>query len=79
VGQRTAKANQIRGLIGEYGIIALFRISKLRLAPPQWLEDAENGLTNEFRALLAHLADDLRHLDCRIAQTVKADAAARLL
>ena len=86
MGQRTAKANQIRGLIGEYGIIAPVGINKLRLALPQWLEDAENGLTDEFRALLADLADDLRHLDCRItelddriAKTVKADPVARRL
>ncbi len=56
VGQRTAKANQIRGLVGEYGIIAPVRINQLRLALPQWLEDAENGLTDEFRVLLSALA-----------------------
>ena len=35
VGQRTAKANQIRGLVGEYGLIAPLGISKLRQALPQ--------------------------------------------
>ena len=86
VGQRTAKANQIRGLIGEYGIVAPLGIQKLRRAIPHWLEDAENGLTDEFRALLTDLAYDLRHLDRRIedlddriAQTVKADPVARRL
>jgi transposase len=86
VGQRTAKANQIRGLVGEYGIVAPVGIQKLRSAIPHWLEDAENGLTDEFRVLLADLADDLRHLDRRIAdlderivQTVKADPVARRL
>ena len=34
---------------------------------PQWLEDGTNGLTNDFRALLADLANDLRYLDDRIA------------
>lgn len=66
VDQRTAKANQIRGLTGEYGIIAPVGIQKLRVALPQWLEDAENGLTEAFRALLAGLAEDLRYLDDRI-------------
>lgn len=86
VGQRTAKANQIRGLVGEYGIVAPVGINKLRQALPQWLEDAENGLTDEFRVLLADLAEDLRHLDGRIAglddriaQTVKTDPVARRL
>jgi transposase len=86
VGHRTAKANQIRGLVGEYGIVAPVGIQKLRFALPQWLEDAENGLTDEFRVLLAELAEDLRHLDGRIsglderiAQCVKNDPVARRL
>ncbi|MCB1677598.1 MAG: IS110 family transposase [Halioglobus sp.] len=66
VGQRTAKANQIRGLVGEYGIVAPVGIQQLRRALPQWLENAENGLTDEFRALLADLVEDLRYLDDRI-------------
>lgn len=67
VGQRTAKANQIRGLVGEYGIIAPTGIQQLRSSLPCWLEDGENGLTDAFRALLNGLADDLRFLDDRIA------------
>lgn len=46
VQQRTSKANQIRGLIGEYGRVAPTGIGQLRAALPCWLEDAENGLTN---------------------------------
>lgn len=86
VCQRTAKANQIRGLVGEYGIVAPVGIQQLRIALPRWLEDAESGLTTEFRALLASLAEDLRHLDGRvsgldeqIAQCVKNDPVARRL
>jgi len=86
VGQRTAKANQIRGLVGEYGIVAPKGIQQLRRALPDWLEDAENGLTDNFRVLLADLADDLRYLDERIAnldewiaQGVKDDPVARRL
>ncbi|AJY48899.1 transposase IS111A/IS1328/IS1533 [Halomonas sp. KO116] len=66
VQQRTAKANQIRGLIGEYGLVAPTGIGQLRAALPRWLEDAENGLTDDFRVLLPSLAEDLRHLDDRI-------------
>ena len=67
VDQRTAKVNQIRGLIGEYGIVAPVGIQQLRRALPEWLEDAENGLTDTFRALLAKLAEDFRYLDDRIS------------
>jgi len=86
VRQRTAKSNQIRGLVGEYGIVAPIGIQQLRRALPTWLEDGENGLTDDFRALLAGLADDLRYLDdritdCdeRIAACVKKDPVARRL
>jgi transposase len=66
IKQRTAKANQIRGLVGEYGLVAPVRIGQLRNALPQWLEDATNGLSDRFRRLLAGLAEDLRRLDARI-------------
>ncbi len=66
IGQRTAKANQIRSLAGEYGLIAPAGITALRRILPDWLEDAENGLTDAFRALLSGLADDLRTLDDRV-------------
>jgi len=86
VGQRTAKANQIRGLVGEYGVVAPVGIQHLRRALPDWLEDAENGLTEYFRTLLADLARDLRQLDDRvagldlqIAQSVKNDPVAKQL
>ena len=86
VGQRTAKSNQIRGLVGEYGLVTPTGIRQLRQAVPRWLEDAENGLTDDFRVLLADLADDLRHLDDRIADlderieaSVKNDPVARRL
>jgi transposase len=66
IKQRTAKANQIRGLVGEYGLVAPVRIGQLRRALPEWLEDATNGLSDRFRRLLAGLAEDLRRLDARI-------------
>ena len=86
VGQRTAKANQIRGLVGEYGIIAPVGIQQLRRTLPGWLEDAENGLTDSFRVLLNGLAEDLRHLDNRIkalddriTESVRQDPVAKRL
>jgi len=66
IGQRTAKGNQIRGLAAEYGVVAPKDLAPLRRAIPEWLEDAENGLTARFRALLAGLWEELRGLDERL-------------
>ena len=68
IEQRTAKANQIRGLIAEYGLIAPKELLMLRRAIPCWLEDADNGLTIRFRRLLKGLRDDLRALDERVGE-----------
>jgi transposase len=66
MSHRTAKANQIRGLVTEYGLVAPLQMTSLRAAIPRWLEEAENGLTDRFRALLHGLWDDLLTLDRRI-------------
>ena len=86
VGQRTAKVNQIRGLVGEYGIVTPVGINQLRKALPCWLEDAENGLSSMFRELLHGLWIDLRNLDERVGELddviqvlVKKDPVARRL
>jgi transposase len=55
IEQRTAKGNQIRGLVSEYGLVA----------PRQ---DAQNGLSARFRRLLNALWCDLRTLDERVAE-----------
>jgi transposase len=68
IGHRTAKGNQIRGLLAEYGLVAPQQLDKLRVAIPCWLEDAENGLSDRFRRLLLGLWDDLRDLDYRISE-----------
>jgi len=68
ITQRTAKANQIRGLVAEYGLVAPKQLSSLRAAIPCWLEDAENGLTDHFRSLLQGVWDDLVALDDRVGE-----------
>ena len=68
VGQRTAKANQIRGLVGEYGLIAAQELRQLRRAIPDWLEDPDNGLSERFQRLLHGLWDDVKRLDERVAE-----------
>ena len=49
VRQRTAKANQIRGLLAEYGLVVATRIDVLRRAFPDIQEDPDNGLSGLFR------------------------------
>jgi transposase len=66
--QRTAKANQIRGLVAEYGLVAPKEMGHLRRALPCWLEDAENGLSGRFRRLLNGLWGDLGALDERMSE-----------
>jgi len=66
IAQRTAQANQIRGLVAEYGLVAPKQLGPLRRAIPSWLEEAENGLTDRFRRLLHGLWEELLRLDDRI-------------
>lgn len=68
VEQRTAKANQIRGLVAEYGLVAPKELLSLRRAIPRWLEDADNGLSDRFRHLLEGLWHDVRAVDERVAE-----------
>lgn len=84
--QRKAKANQIRGLVAEYGLVAPKELLQLRAAIPDWLEDAENGLTDRFRRLLDGLWHDMLALDHRmteldreIAQVAVTDPVAKRL
>lgn len=67
VGTRTALVNQIRGLMGEYGVVAATGRAKLRQALPEILEDADNALSFDFRELLAELYTQLVALDERIS------------
>ena len=66
IRHRTAKVNQIRGLLAEYGLTVGRRVDVLRTALPLLLEDAINGLTLDFRMLLEDLRQDLVQLDQRV-------------
>ena len=72
MSQRTAKANQIRGLVAEYGLVAPRTLYALRAAIPDWLEDADNDLTDYFRSLLHGLWLDLVALDDRLRELDRA-------
>lgn len=66
VKQRTSQANQIRGLLADYGIIVAKSIGKLRTELPLILEDAENELSPMARDTFAQLYTRLRQLDEQI-------------
>lgn len=77
---RTALSNEIRGLLGEFGIVLPASLARLRRAIPELLEDGENGLLGDFRRLLSLLGEELRKLDdsikeydARIAQRARED------
>jgi len=71
VHQRTAKVNQIRGFLAEYGMVVERSVEKLRKALPMLLEDGENGLSFYFRALLQGLQQDLITLNDRVSDLDK--------
>lgn len=58
--------NQIRGLLGEYGLVIAKGLGELRRRLPGILEDAENDLTHRTRQLLSDLYDRVGELDERI-------------
>jgi len=63
VKARTAQANQIRGLLSEFGIVMPQGIRSIGKRMPDILEDAENGLPGTLRKLLERLNDHLKELD----------------
>lgn len=63
---RTAKGNEIRGLLIEYGVTVPKGVASLRKALPRIQEDPDNGLSAAFRAMLADLHKDLTTLDDRL-------------
>lgn len=66
VNARTAQANQIRGLLGEFGIIIPKGIGSVRRHLPQILADGENGLCAHSRALFERLLAHVLTLDEQI-------------
>jgi len=66
VQERTALCNQLRGLLAEYGMILPQGIRTVRQRIPALLEDADNGLSDLFRQLLAQSYQHLQELDHHI-------------
>lgn len=68
VKARTAQANQIRGLLAEYGIVIPQGISHIATQLPDILEDGENGLPGGFRQLIDRLGAHLKELDRQVGE-----------
>lgn len=63
VKQRTAQANQLRGLLSEFGIVIARGIKAIPKSIPGILEDAGNQLPGTMRQLLQRLYDHFKELD----------------
>ena len=68
VKARTAQANQIRGLLSEFGIVMPQGIRSISKRMPDILEDAENGLPGILRKLLERLSDHLKELNRQVEE-----------
>jgi transposase len=66
VKARTAQANQIRGLLGEFGLVIPQGISHVAKCVPTLLEDASNELPLAFRQLIDRLTQHLKDLDQQV-------------
>jgi transposase len=68
VKARTAQANQIRGLLGEFGLIIPQGIINVTKRVPELLEDASNELPVALRQLIDHLTQHLKELDRQVKE-----------
>jgi transposase len=62
VKARTAQANQIRGLLGEYGLVVPQGIAFIAQRVPDLIEDASIELPGSFRLLIDRLLEHLKQL-----------------
>jgi transposase len=68
VKARTAQANQIRGLLGELGLVIPQGIINVAKRVPEILEDASNDLPVPFRHLIDRLTAHLKELDRQVKE-----------
>jgi transposase len=64
---RTALVNEIRGLLGEYGMVLPQGMSKFRTAVVHALEDPQAQLTPLSTEMFRHLYDEFLALEKRVA------------
>jgi transposase len=68
VKARTAQVNQIRGLLGEFGLVIPQGIYNVAKRVPELLEDASNELPVPFRHLIDRLATHFKELDRQVKE-----------
>lgn len=68
VKARTAQANQIRGLLAEFGFVIPQGIIHLSKSVPEIIEDGDNDLPGSFRLLILRLLDHLKVLDNQVEE-----------
>lgn len=66
VKARTAQANQIRGLLAEFGLIIPKGIAHIARRVPELIEDGTNELPGSFRHLVQRLMGHLKELDRQV-------------
>jgi transposase len=79
-------SNQLRGLLGEYGLVIPRGDAALRKALPGYLSEADNGLTDRVRCYLARqydrflaIVEELAWYDRELREHVKQDEACQRL
>jgi transposase len=68
VKARTAQVNQIRGLLGEFGVVMAQGITSVRKRVPELLDNESSELPAGFRHLVARLMDHFRELDRQVGE-----------
>jgi transposase len=68
VKARTAQANQIRGLLAEFGMVIPQGIGHVATHLAEILEDGENGLPGMMRQLLERLGKNLKAVDQQVGE-----------
>lgn len=85
-GEQTRLINQLRGLLGEYGLVIAPGIHQASKAIPRILADAENGLTPRLRELVHRqyqrygaLREELAWYDQQLEQAASTDPEVKRL
>jgi len=66
VKARTAQANQIRGLLAEFGLVIPKGIAHIARRVPELIEEGANELPGSFCQLMQRLMDHLKELDRQV-------------
>ena len=71
MGERTVRLNTVRGLLREFGLV--IPVGARRVVPRVWelVEDAESGVPDPLRCVLAEVCVEIRELEERMAMCEK--------